>query len=167
MYHGCKTHGYQINIGHTRQRAPGIFSTDFLVRKPVLNSKKLDTIIIDDEKIESGSPINIINNSTVNLCNIVKSPSKATFYETISNLRNKIIKLEGENRKLKKDLLAAETILNKGEQDCLPKNAKEMQTNLKSLHKKTNSKYFTTSFRTWLSQLFTPKSHQDCTDILG
>ena len=139
IYYGSRIHGYEIRVKHTKQRPPGIFSKDFLVRKPIVDCKKFETILIDNEHIQSKSPINIINN-TVNLCNVVKSPTKAKYYETISNLRNKIIKLQSENQKLKKDLLAAETIINRDKQDCLPKNAKEMQTNLKSLHKKTNDK---------------------------
>ena len=135
IYYGSKKHGYEIRVKHTTKRIPGVFSKEFLVRKPNVNFKKFDAIIKDDDNLQSQSPINIISN-TVNLCNIVKSPTKTKFYEVISNLRNKIETLQSENQKLKKDLLATETLLNKEKQNCLPKTAKEMQTNLKSLHKK-------------------------------
>ena len=65
----------------------------------------------------------------------MKSPRKNKFIETISNLRKKIVDLECENKKLKQELVAAETIMTKDKQNCLPKTSKDIQTNLKMMKK--------------------------------
>ena len=91
IYHGSKIHGFEIRIKHTKNRLPGVFSNDFLVRKCNIDYKKKDVIIVDDEdKLKSDCPTDEVNH-TVNICNLVKSPSKTKYIETISNLRKKLL----------------------------------------------------------------------------
>lgn len=140
IYHGSKIHGFEIRIKHTKNRLPGIFSDDFLVRKCNIDYQNKDVIIVDDDdKLKQNFHTDEVNH-TVNICNLVKSPSKNKFIETISNLRKKIVDLECENKKLKQELVAAETIMTKDKQNCLPKTAKDMQTNLKMMKENTQEK---------------------------
>ena len=87
IYHGSKIHGFEIRIKHTKNRLPGIFSDDFLVRKCNIDYKNKDVIIVDDDdKLKQNFHTDEVSH-TVNICNLVKSPSKNKFIETVSNLR--------------------------------------------------------------------------------